>query len=179
MILMRKNLVIIGLILLITGVVLFFGGAQIVAPKVLLSSTPSPEVNMGNDLWHTNELSINGTNLLVEDQSSATSVYLISASAISGLNQSNLKTVGISPSTHTAVSGKTLYTFTVSNPGKYYIVTNSTSQPSNIVNVINPASIVGDAVILLLGGILGFVGFVILIIGLVLRKKVPPNPEEY
>ncbi|MGP6206708.1 hypothetical protein ACNF42_01545 [Cuniculiplasma sp. SKW3] len=176
---MRKNIVIVGIVLLIIGVGLFFGGAQILAPHVKISTTQSTEVSLGNNLWRTNAITVNGTNYLIEDKSSSSSVYLVSASSLSSLNQSNLKTLGIAPSTHTSVSSKILYTFTVSSPGNYYIVSNSTSQPSNSVSVLNPDSIVGDAIILLAGGALGFIGFIILIIGLVLKKKLPPNPEQY
>ncbi|MCL4346271.1 MAG: hypothetical protein M1496_07970 [Candidatus Thermoplasmatota archaeon] len=176
---MRKNIVIIGLILLVVGIALAVVGAQLVVPQAGINAKPSSEVSLGNNLWRTSEITLTSSTSIVEDQSSASSVYLVKASLISSVTQSNLKTIGVAPSSHTTASSENIFTFAVTSSGSYYLVSNSTSQPSNAISVINAASIIGPALVLLVGGGLAFVGLIILIVGLILRKKMPPNPEEY
>ncbi len=176
---MRKNLVIIGLVLLIIGVAMLFGGASLLAPKININSAPVSEVSLGNNLWKSPAIQVNGTNYILTDKSSSSKVYLVPSADISMINSTNLAQYGISPLSHTSVSSNYILTYNVASAGTYYLITVSSTSPTNSYSVLDSSSLISTAIVSLLGLVVGFVGFIILIVGLFLKKKQPQNPEQY
>ena len=170
---MRKKIVIIGLVLLIVGIALFYGGG-VLGVKGLSASPTFKELKTGE--WNSTAVVVSSGELLVLT-SSTNQTYLVHSSDIGVVSKSNVKNYEIN-GTETTTGGVTTLEFTSITPGNYNIVAFGSKAPSVtlIKNSIN--SLLLELLPLIIGGVLGFVGFIVLIVGLVLRKKqLPPNQE--
>ena len=172
LVLMRKNIVIIGLVLLIAGVAIFYAGGDLGIRGI---SVPQTFTEKGANQWDSSSIQISTGQLIVLTTNNS-KTFLVPASDASVVTSNNITHYQIN-GTATTTSGVTTIEYTSLSPGAYVIVTFGahSSKVSMIKETINTLLI--KLLPILLGGVLGFVGFIVLIIGLVLRKKqLPQDP---
>ncbi len=162
---MRKNIVVIGLILLVIGIVMV--GVESVSIEHSGASTLSTQTTMipsPNGEYHSNLLSVNKNQIVTVVTNSK--AYLIPASDISIVNESNVNNYAISP--FTSSSTETIFE---NLNGSYYVVVFSNSTPAVTYMVGNISSLIGAGVFIVIGGLLFIVGIVVIIIGAILKPK--------
>ncbi len=170
---MRKNIVIIGLILLIVGVALFYAGGDLGISGIATSPTFTEK---GTSKWESSSINVLSGQLLVLTSNNSKTA-LIPSSDASVVTSSNVDKYEVNGST-TTTSGVTTIEYTSITPGTYVIVTFGTYQAKVTMIKKSIDSLLVSLLPVLLGGVLGFVGFIVLIVGLVLKKKqLPPNPD--
>ncbi len=170
---MRKNIVIIGLVLLIVGVALFYAGGDLGISGITTSPTFTEK---GTSQWDSSSIQVSSGQLIVLT-SNDSKTYLVPGSDASSVTSSNVGSYEVNGTVSTT-SGVTTIEYTSISPGTYVIITFGTHQAK--VSMIKKSidSLLVSLLPVLLGGVLGFVGFIVLIVGLVMKKKqLPPNPE--
>ncbi|MDP8012116.1 MAG: hypothetical protein RAK23_04790 [Thermoplasmata archaeon] len=159
---MRKNIVIIGVILLILGVIMF--GAS--------SYKISQNIEKGS-IWHqyknneyiSEELNFSSDYALIYSYNLTNSgvIYSITLNLV---NNTNLKDYVIKPT----VVENNMLTYDL-KPGNYYIVIFSRSSPNVTYTFIDLDKVVLTSLLELFGIILAVIGIIVAIIGLILKKK--------
>lgn len=170
---MRKNIVIIGLILLIIGVALFYAGGDLGISGISTSPTFTEK---GTSQWDSSTIQVSSGQLIVLT-SNDSKTFLIPSNDVNLVTSSNVNNYEIN-GTATTTSGITTIEYTSITPGTYVVVTFGSHQAKVTMIKKSIDSLLVSLLPILLGGILGFVGFIVLIVGLVLKKKqLPPNPD--
>jgi len=170
---MRKKIAVIGLVILIVGIALAVGGIQ--EDKSLVHTTVKTDpYNTTTTGYMTDNITVShGYEVLVI--SSDTHSGLIKASNLPKAdNITNLEHYEITPTSH--ASDEMIYTGLPA--GTYVFIAFNTSMPVITYEYASLTTMEIGGSLLVIGGIAAFVGFIILIIGLVLKKKKPENPVE-
>ncbi len=171
---MRKKMAIVGAVILIAGVVMFFS----VSAEILGSTTVGNSLSKaGNGEWETPELNVTfGGEVTVISNSS--DVALVPASDISTLTSSNIMNYSISPKSGANTSAGSVSVYTPP-AGSYYFVSFSKSSPSITYTVLNSA---GTAIVYglleIAAVIMGIGGLIVLIVGVILKEKNSNQFEE-
>ena len=166
---MRKNILIVGLVLLVIGIALIGVSTFSLGHSSSATFSSSTVMIQGpNGDYHSQELNVTSGDVI--SVSTASKVYLIPASDLVVANQSNVNSFAISPlsSSSSAVTYNDL-------TGSYYVVVFSTSSPSVAYVVGNTGSLISAGIMIIIGGLLFFIGLIITIIGAVLKKKPLPG----
>jgi hypothetical protein len=163
---MKTRTVVIGLVILVIGVVLFFGGAIGALGSISINNTftqPHPGEYVSA------EITLNTTSGLAVASPAATG-GIIHAQDLGLVNSTNLGTYVIPYSSSAA--GTDIYKSLV---GDYYYVAFSTTQPGTTI-VATPAkvSVASYGVLVLAGIVLAIAGIVVAIIG-AFQKNRPPD----
>jgi hypothetical protein len=170
---MRTKIAIIGLVLMVVGIALFFGGGELA-----LGHTSAPQtltLAKGGE-WASSDINVSAGSLVIVT-SSTPNVYLVSSSNLGKLNDTNVGQYAIN-STKTTAAGETTIDFSNLTAGQYLTISTSAARPN--ISVVNEGlnSLITALLPFILGVVLGFVGFIILIVGLLLKKKLPKDPEQ-
>lgn len=166
---MRRKIFVIGLVLLVVGVGIFFG-AVYAATSLTHVSTTLKESSSGE--WISGQLNTTGTSSIVVVTSTG-NFGVVPAGDISSVNASNIGHYAISPnetigSLHTAVYSD--------YSGQYVLVAFGASQPTVEYSVIaNFADELELGLLFLIAVSMAIAGFVIAIIGALMKPK--PLPE--
>lgn len=164
---MRRNILIIGLVLMVVGGGIAFAGSY----SLTKNATISPSMNeMSPGMYVTPIIMTNGTASLIVSEVGANS-GLIKAADLSIVNSSNLKSIAIPA--NVSVSSSNYYE---GISGSFYYIQFSSTSP-NIGYVLIHGNIYEYSALSLaiLGGVIMFIaGIVIAIIGAILKKKEPP-----
>lgn len=173
---MRKKIVMIGLIIFVVGVVLFFGGGDLGLHGLVKTETMT-ESSTG--VYQSPSFTVLSGNLTIVTSEPGTTLYIIHSSDSYLVNASNVKQYAITGGTTSNTSGVSTLAFTSMSAGTYTIVSVSTSNAIAKITLTNEAdsSLIFSLLPTILGIMLGFVGFVMLIIGLILKNKTPPLPD--
>ncbi|MCL4447471.1 MAG: hypothetical protein M1556_05995 [Candidatus Thermoplasmatota archaeon] len=168
---MRKNLLIIGIVLLVVGVAMA-GISTVEAAHSVSSSIGGAGNTMypgTNGDYYSNNLNVStGDEVLVVSNIHA---YLIPSSDISTVNSGNVGSYAISPST--SAGNTSTYTGLL---GSFYVVTFGTSSPSVSYAVVSGGlgHLIITGLLVLGGAFLAIAGIVIAIIGALLKPKNRP-----
>ncbi len=171
---MRKNIVIIGLILLVIGVALFFGGGDLGLHGLVKSETMTA---VSTNEYQSSSFSVTAGSIVIITSHPASSLYIVHTSDASGVNSSNIAHYEVSGGTSNNTSGVTTLEFTSLTAGSYTVVSFSDQKTSVTLTNEVVSSLILSLIPTLLGLLLGFIGFIVLIVGLVLKRKNPPLPD--
>lgn len=170
---MRKKLVIIGAVVLIIGVVLFFA----VSEELLATSNVGQiQTGAGSGEWKSPMLNVTSGGQVTLISSSASSA-LIPASDLSKVTSSNLASYALK--TSSGFKNLSVGTVSVYMPpaGSYYIVTFSSTAPTLTYTVVNSASLtVVLGLLEIVAIVMGIAGLIVLIVGAVLKEKHREDP---
>ncbi len=172
---MRKKIAVIGLVILIVGIAMAAGGYY-ETTSVLSHDlhTTVKAYNTTDNEYITGNMSISsGYELIVI--SNYTHEGLIKSSDLSKVNNNTtLAHYVITPTTSAADD----HVYTGLAAGTYLFVAFNTSTPVIGYEYAPLTTIELGGALLIIGAIAAFIGFIVLIVGLVLRKKEPKNPVE-
>jgi len=170
---MRKKIAVIGLVILIVGIALAAGGYYETTSVGLHSAVKTDPYNITTGYMTNNVTVSSGYEVIMI--SNDTHAGLIKVSDLSKANNiTNLEHYEITPTSHT--SNDRIYTDLAA--GTYVFIAFNTSMPVITYEYAPLTTIEVGGSLLVIGGIAAFVGFIVLIIGLVLKKKKPENPVE-
>jgi len=169
---MRKKIAVIGLVILIVGIAMAAGGYY-ETTSVGLHTAVTPD-KFNSSAYMTNNVIVSAGYEVIMI-ANYTHEGLIKASDLSKVNNiTNLEHYEITPTSHT--SDDRIYT---DLPAGTYVFIAFTNNSAVIGYEYAPLTTIEiGASLLVIGGIAAFVGFIVLIIGLVLKKKEPENPVE-
>ncbi len=169
---MRKKIAVIGLVILIVGIAMAAGGYYETSTVALHTTVKTDPYN--KTISMTDNITVSsGYEVIII--SNYTHEGLIKASDLKNAdNITNLEHYEIKPTTHT--SDDRVYTDLPA--GTYVFIASSTSTPSISYEYASLTTIEIGGSLLVIGAIAAFVGFIVLIVGLVLKKKEPKNPVE-
>ncbi len=168
---MNKRIFLIGLILLVLGAALFFGG--IYSSDATLSSYSHNEFTLQTNNEHISEnMSVTPGYYIIIEGAAGTS-GLVKTSQLNKVNATDFSSMAIKPSE--SVSGENIY-IGLSSGGYTYVVFGNTSS----VKYINaPASSIElSGALVVIGVISGMAGLIVMIVG-VIKKTKPKNPDPY
>lgn len=168
---MRKNILIIGLVLLVVGIVMAgasaFEAAHSASGSISGASTSMLQCTNGG--YHSELLNVSsGEEVIVVANQHA---YLIPSEDLGTVTSGNVAGFAVAPSTSVG------NTSTYSNiPGSYYIVTIGTSPPSVDYAVVSGGlgNLIVTGLLVLVGVFLAIAGIIVAIIGAVLKPKNKP-----
>ena len=171
---MRKKIAIIGVVLLIVGVAFF----AIATEGILSTTTASTQMLQQNTgEWASSEINISSGYQLTMITNN-TSFGVVPASDLSSVTNSNLQSLGISPKSETNQTSLGVVSTFSPAAGSYYIIVFDKTMPSvTYTTATSLGSIVLYGILELVGIIVGIAGFIVLIVGLILKKK-NTNPEN-
>lgn len=163
---MRKKLLVVGLVMLVVGVGVFFistyeaGGLTHVSTT--MNATSSGE-------WVSAPLNSTSTSSIVVVVTSGGTYGVIPVSDLASVGPTNLSTYALAASASVSASHTSVYN---GHSGEYYLVVFSSSQPTVRYTVIGSLSQVAIfGVMVLAGGAIAFIGFILAIVGAVLKPK--------
>ncbi|OWP57444.1 MAG: hypothetical protein B2I17_00590 [Thermoplasmatales archaeon B_DKE] len=167
---MRKKIALIGVIVLVIGVVLVAAG---LAGTLSMTKTYTHSTEISSTEWTTSEINMTSGGLLTVTGATGSDTGLVTSADLSSVNSSNIASYAVAPNNtvHGTVTFEGL-------SGHYYYVVFSSSSPSiSAVYINNIGNEVVYAAMLVPGGVLAFIGFVVAIIGVILKKK-PQGPPQ-
>jgi len=167
---MNKKIFIIGLIILIIGAALFFGGLYS-SETALTDYSHSHFTLKNNDENISDNMSVPaGYYILIEGATGNSG--LVKTSDLNKINATDLSSMEIKPSE--SISGESIY---AGISGEYnYVVFGSSS---SVKYIYAPGSSIElSGALVLIGIISGIIGFVIMIFGAIKKTK-PKNPDPY
>ena len=173
---MRKNLLIIGLILLVIGVIVAgFSTYEVTGGAVRsISGAGNIMKAVTNGDFYSNTLNVSPDYELIVV--SSVQAYLIPSQDLNSVNSANVAGFAITPSTHSASSTNT-YVYIGLN-GSYVVVTFGSTPPSTMDYAVLKSGGLSQLVIfgllLIIGVLLAIVGIIVVIIGAVLKPKNRP-----
>lgn len=176
---MRKNLLIVGLVLLVIGIVLAGLSTYEVTGGAVRSINGAGNVMMAgtNGDFYSNTLNVTpGYELIVV---SSTQSYLIPSQDLTTVNSTNVASYAIVPTTHSSSSTDT-YVYIGLN-GSFVLVTFGSTSPSTMDYAVLKSGGISQLVVygllLIVGILLAIVGIIIAIIGAVLKPKNRPMQQ--
>lgn len=165
---MRKKIALTGLVLFVIGILLI---AAFFLTGFALPQTSRTVNQVSSGEWESGliEASPNVTLAVVTGTSS--NYGLIPASDLISVNSTNLASYAVKPVSSTDVDSHLALAYRDLN-GPYYFVEYSSSAPTiSVTFVSNSDFSAGHGLLILAGGVLAFIGFIVGIVGAVLRKK--------
>ncbi len=167
---MNKRIFIIGLIILIIGAALFFGGLY--SSETTLTDYSHSNFILKNSNEHVSDnMSIPAGYYIIIEGATGNS-GLVKTSDLNKINATDLSSMEIKPSE--SISGESVY---AGISGEYnYVVFGSSSSVKYIYAPGSSIELSGALVVI--GMISGIIGFVIMILGAI-RKTKPKNPDPY
>ena len=171
---MRKNLLMIGLVLLVLGVAIAGVSTYEVSGGAIRSlSGAGNTMHLGsNGDFYSNTLNVSsGYEVLVV---SSVQTYLIPLQDLNSVNAVNVNSFAINPTTPLSGSTSTTYFYGGLN-GSYVLVTFGSASPSTmdyaVIKSGNIGQIVTFGLLLLVGVVLVIAGIIIAIVGAILKPK--------
>jgi hypothetical protein len=161
---LRKGILVAGIIILIFGVALFVGGSVIIKGR-LHTYTVSNLYKPGE--YVSSQITLNSTALLTV-QYGGSDWGVIDASELGAVNSSNLASYSLGYEVRSGPT--TIYNLT---EGSYYIVVFSQTTPRIDYSYFTEGSILVTALLSGVGFIILIVGIIIAILGVVLKRKQP------
>ncbi len=171
---MRKKIAVIGLVLLVAGVAIFFAGGSLGIRGLINDETMSAK---GSGEFMSPVFNVSSGELVLITSNPASSIYLIPSADASIVNSSNVGNYKVAGGTYANNSGVTTIEYTSISSGTYNIVSFTSSSPKVTLTKEPVNSLLVALLPTIIGGIMAFAGFIVLIIGLVLRRKEPPMPD--
>lgn len=173
---MRKRLLLIGVIILIIGVA--FSVAGFVGEHNLVPISSQTMTQTSSGIWASSSLNVKSGSVL-EVTSSSNSTYLVNTSDAGQVDASNIAKYEIHPLTTTTADS--LHILEYDNiSGSFTVVSTSSSKPTVTTTLIaNIGMVAVLGLLLIIGVVLAIAGFIIAIIGAVLKPKNPPVNETY
>ncbi len=169
---MNKKILMIGLVLLIVGAALFFGG--IYSSDTTLSNYSHSEFTLINNNEHisSNITVKSGYYIIIEGATNTSG--LVKTSELSKVNATDFSSMVIKPSEH--ISSESIY-LGLSSGAYTYVVFGSTSS----IKYINAPgfSIEVGGVLVVVGIILGVIGLIIMIFGAIKKEPKHPSSDPY
>lgn len=171
---MRKKIAIAGAIVLIVGIAIFGVSLQ----QTFANTTVGTQMSQhSNGEWASNEINISSGNKLTLI-TNASDFGVIPAKDLSSLTSGNLNSYELTPTGNTSTSSGSVYVYSP-NSGSYYIVAFAGSSPSvTYTTASSLGAVAAYGIFLIVGVILGFAGFIVLIVGLVLKRKDNPLHQQ-
>ena len=167
---MRKKIAMTGLVLFVIGVLLI-AGFFLTGFSLPKATKTVSEVSAGE--WDTGLILATPNGTLAVVASSNSNYGLIPSSDLSQVTSTNLASLAIKPLSSTTIDSHLAVTYENLN-GSYYFVMYSSSAPKITVTFIGNSDLsAAHGLLILTGGALSFIGLIVGIVGLVMRKKVP------
>ena len=170
---MRKKIAITGALILAAGLVMLFASSSVVNSHTSEYSRMSQK---GTNEWVSLEINSTSNTDIAITMSNNITVGLVPASNLSAVTASNIQQYAVSPSQSTNTSSTFIISY-LHEPGKFYIVASSSSDPAVHYTIINDASIVSVLSLFTLFGIMvGIAGVIVTGLGVLLKNK-KKDPE--
>lgn len=166
---MRKRIALVGLVIFVVGVIL--AGVSLAGTYSLThTSRTVNEVSTGE--WDSGEINVSSGGFLTVTTTATGNYGLVKASDLPSVNSAaNLSSLSVTSNSSTSAASHQILTYHNIN-GSYYFVVFSSSSPSILIAYITDfSSEVVYALLLVPGGALAFIGFIVGIIGVILKKK--------
>lgn len=166
---MRKNIVLIGLVLLIVGVAII--GVSLYEMSAL-SDINSSLTQVSSNEWRSDVINVNSSGVLTITTSETSGFGLIPASDLSAVTASNLANYAVGYDTSTTSGSQNAFVYDQLS-GQYYFVIFSSSTPTMTYLFLTAEGEI-FAELLIVGAGVAFVGLIMAIVGAILKKKAEP-----
>jgi hypothetical protein len=165
---MRKKIALIGLVIFLVGIVL--AGVSL-AGTYSLTHTSGTVNAVTSGEWDSGEINVTSGGLLTVTTSVSSNYGLVKAADISSVSATTLGSYALSSNTSTSAASHQILTYQDLN-GSYYFVVFSSFSPSILIAYITDFSQeVVYALMLLPGGAMAVIGFIVGIVGVILKRK--------
>jgi hypothetical protein len=173
---MRKKMALAGLILLIIGVVLFFGGGDLGLHGIVKTETMT---QTSSGIYQSTSFTVVTGNVTIVTSDPASGIYIVHTSDAHLVDASNIAQYALMHGIISNTSGVGTLTFTSMMGGTYTIIsiTNSSTSPHITLTNESEGSLLFSLLPTILGMLFGFVGLIVLIVGLILKTKRPALPD--
>ncbi|MEM0156346.1 MAG: hypothetical protein QW597_07100 [Thermoplasmataceae archaeon] len=165
---MRKKIALIGLAIFVVGIVLV--GVSLAGTFSLTHTNGTVNIVTTGE-WDSGEINVSSGGLLTVTTSASTNYGLVKAADLSSVSPTTLSSIAVKSNTSTSAASHQILTYQGLN-GSYYFVVFASSTPSILIAYITDFSQeIVYALILLPGGAMAVIGFIVGIVGVILKKK--------